>query len=83
MKIRTSKGDEFEALSAVVSEDGKEMTVTIRDDMDMNAASERFRNLDYLESGGEVIFWKSYFLCCTHYIEEKKYKIRIERSGET
>lgn len=82
MKIRTSKGDEFEALSATVSEDGREMTITISDDMDMDAASERFRNLDYLEADGKVIFGKSYFLCCTHYIEEKKYKIRIERSGE-
>lgn len=81
MKIRTSKGDEFEALSAAVSEDVQEMTITIRDDMDMNAASERFRDLDYIEADGEIIFGSSYFLFCTHYIGEHIYKIVIERRG--
>lgn len=79
MKIRTSKGNELEASSVLISDDGSEMTITIRDDMDMDEASACFRDLKSIEVDGQMAFGPWYFFSNTHYIEDKQYKIRIER----
>ena len=81
MKIITSKGDAFNVLDASAIEGGRKLLITTDDSVDMFSKTDQFDNLDFVKADGHILFGRSYYLSCTHYIDEKKYRIVLERMG--
>ena len=79
MKIITSKGDAFDVLDAHTIEGGRKLLITADDSVDMFGMTDQFDNLDFVKSEGHILFGRSYYLSCTHYIDEKKYRIVLDR----